>query len=115
MLSLNICCASGCNKESKVKIHNNHGPVEQYLWNKLKTPRIDTTSKHIPYIFDYSVTSYLRCSGPQLKRHLLDRLPVLSWLPHYSIKENLIGDLISGVSVGIMHLPQGEDGKGEQQ
>lgn len=56
MLSLNICCASGCNKESKVKIHNNHGPVEQYLWNKLKTPRIDTTSKHIPYIFDYSVT-----------------------------------------------------------
>uniref|UniRef100_A0A3Q2D385 Solute carrier family 26 member 6, like 2 n=1 Tax=Cyprinodon variegatus TaxID=28743 RepID=A0A3Q2D385_CYPVA len=49
----------------------------------------------------------LRCSVPRLKDIVLTWIPVLAWLPKYPFRENIIGDLISGCSVGIMHLPQG--------
>ncbi|EYC23116.1 hypothetical protein Y032_0016g3130 [Ancylostoma ceylanicum] len=40
-------------------------------------------------------------------RFVLDFLPILKWLPRYNIKQNLINDIIGGLTVGIMHIPQG--------
>ncbi|EGT59261.1 CBN-SULP-7 protein [Caenorhabditis brenneri] len=34
-------------------------------------------------------------------------IPITKWLPNYNIKQNLINDLIGGITVGILHVPQG--------
>lgn len=38
---------------------------------------------------------------------LLNLIPVLKWLPKYSVKNNLAGDLSAGITVAVMHIPQG--------
>ncbi|XP_014798664.1 PREDICTED: solute carrier family 26 member 6 [Calidris pugnax] len=48
-----------------------------------------------------------RCSASTAKSLLFRFLPFLTWLPRYPIKDWLPGDIASGFSVGIMHLPQG--------
>ncbi|KAG9483443.1 hypothetical protein GDO78_009390, partial [Eleutherodactylus coqui] len=41
------------------------------------------------------------------KALLFQFLPILHWLPQYPVKEWLLGDIVSGISVGILQLPQG--------
>ncbi|OPJ72065.1 solute carrier family 26 member 6 [Patagioenas fasciata monilis] len=48
-----------------------------------------------------------RCSISTAKSLLFRFLPFLHWLPRYPVKDWLLGDIASGFSVGIMHLPQG--------
>ncbi|XP_066452900.1 solute carrier family 26 member 6 [Eleutherodactylus coqui] len=51
--------------------------------------------------------SKFRCSGTFAKLLLLKFIPILNWLPRYPVREWLIGDIVSGLSVGIIQLPQG--------
>uniref|UniRef100_A0A286XXB2 Solute carrier family 26 member 10 n=1 Tax=Cavia porcellus TaxID=10141 RepID=A0A286XXB2_CAVPO len=47
------------------------------------------------------------CSGAGAWRLLLARLPPLRWLPHYRWRAWLLGDAVAGVTVGVVHVPQG--------
>lgn len=49
----------------------------------------------------------MRCSQETARSLLLKYIPVLRWLPRYPAREWLLGDAISGFSVGIVQLPQG--------
>ncbi|CAJ0571320.1 unnamed protein product, partial [Mesorhabditis spiculigera] len=46
-------------------------------------------------------------SGPAIWARFCRLLPILSWLPTYSIRENLFGDVMGGLTVGILQVPQG--------
>lgn len=47
------------------------------------------------------------CNNFSFVEFLLNLIPVLKWLPKYSIKNNLAGDVSAGVTVAVMHIPQG--------
>nr|XP_045008799.1 solute carrier family 26 member 10 isoform X1 [Jaculus jaculus] len=47
------------------------------------------------------------CSWPGAWRLLLARLPPLRWLPRYRWRAWLLGDAVAGVTVGVVHVPQG--------
>ncbi|KAK2897557.1 solute carrier family 26 member 6-like isoform X1 [Channa argus] len=53
------------------------------------------------------IKDFFRCSMSRLKLILLSFLPVLEWLPQYPFKEYILGDLISGISIAVLHLPMG--------
>ena len=58
----------------------------------------------------YSTKNYLKKnykpSRTCLKRFALDRLPVVNLLRNYEIKSNLFKDLIGGLTIGVVQIPQ---------
>ncbi|XP_044042935.1 prestin [Siniperca chuatsi] len=49
----------------------------------------------------------VRCSSKKAKAAALSFLPILSWLPSYPVKQYLFSDVVSGLSTGVVQLPQG--------
>uniref|UniRef100_A0AAQ6IHX0 STAS domain-containing protein n=1 Tax=Anabas testudineus TaxID=64144 RepID=A0AAQ6IHX0_ANATE len=70
----------------------------------LDEQRLEELTQRKPYSDTHpSLTERLKDS----LRTVLSSLPVLYWLPKYSVWDYGMPDLIAGISVGIMHLPQG--------
>lgn len=48
----------------------------------------------------------LTCSGSKVQKTLTSFFPVVRWLPKYKLKEYVWGDVMSGMIVGIILVPQ---------
>ncbi|XP_042323188.1 prestin isoform X2 [Sceloporus undulatus] len=75
----------------------NQGTLQEQLHKKEKTP-LPLTQK---------IAHACRCSSKKAKSVLFSFFPILTWLPRYPVREYLLGDIISGISTGVMQLPQG--------
>lgn len=42
-----------------------------------------------------------------LRKTIVNRIPIIGWLKEYNLRDSLTADLFAGVTVGIMHIPQG--------
>lgn len=78
----------------------NGSPFQFYM--ERKTPiKISKTAR---------IKSQLRkncsCSRETMKKTVVDFFPVLQWLPKYNCKEYIWGDIMSGLVIGIILVPQ---------
>uniref|UniRef100_A0A8C4J5J3 Solute carrier family 26 member 5 n=1 Tax=Dromaius novaehollandiae TaxID=8790 RepID=A0A8C4J5J3_DRONO len=84
--------------------------VERPIYNQeLLDERYDFFSPFVlyKYLTFFFLLSIFSCSSKKAKSHLYSFIPILKWLPRYPVKEYLLGDIISGISTGVMQLPQG--------
>ena len=53
------------------------------------------------------ITKHYKPSLLCLKNYCLKRFPLFDWIRKYSIKEDFLKDLIAGLTIGIIQIPQG--------
>lgn len=53
--------------------------------------------------------SNLRWDSKRAKNAALSLLPIIGWMRMYKVKEWLLGDLVSGVSTGLVAIMQGRE------
>uniref|UniRef100_A0A5F8GAK1 Solute carrier family 26 member 5 n=1 Tax=Monodelphis domestica TaxID=13616 RepID=A0A5F8GAK1_MONDO len=49
----------------------------------------------------------LSCTPKKIRNIIYMFLPICKWLPAYKPREYVFGDFVSGISTGVLHLPQG--------
>lgn len=74
---------------------------ERYEMNEQfhKTP-LDSTWNYIK--------KYYKPTPAFFKRQLFKRIPFIDWIRNYNVKEWLLSDIVSGLTIGIVHIPQGK-------
>ncbi|XP_059182370.1 chloride anion exchanger-like [Centropristis striata] len=53
------------------------------------------------------VKEYLTCDSKRVKKAVLSLLPIIGWMRIYRVKEWLLGDVVSGISTGMVAIMQG--------
>lgn len=64
------------------------------------------TSKDWKSVVSHRLKKHCSCTPEKAKSKILGFVPILTWLPRYRLKEWLLGDVMSGLIVGILLVPQ---------
>ncbi|KAJ6666297.1 hypothetical protein lerEdw1_000569 [Lerista edwardsae] len=81
--------------------------VERQVYNQGALQGQLHKKEKVPQTLRQKIAHSCRCSSKKAKSLLYQFLPIFQWLPRYPVKEYLLGDIVSGISTGVMQLPQG--------
>ncbi|GAB6022564.1 hypothetical protein CHUAL_006669 [Chamberlinius hualienensis] len=93
-------------QNNDVKAGSERPVIQQKLFNEMylhnRSPAESAIKKAASYFKNKST-----CSGNVAWDFAKRRVPVLSWIPTYDFKINFVNDLVGGLIIGIMQIPQG--------
>jgi hypothetical protein len=75
--------------------------IDRYGTDEPQLSSIDHVKKYVRK--KYSSLTFEYCINA-----FLNKIPLIRCLTEYKIRKNLFGDIISGITVAIMHIPQGK-------
>nr|XP_019955426.1 PREDICTED: prestin isoform X2 [Paralichthys olivaceus] len=81
--------------------------IERPVYNETSIRSQLLSRKENSTTFRERLANHFRCSSARAKAVALNFLPILTWLPSYPVKQYLFSDVVSGLSTGVVQLPQG--------
>ncbi|XP_053270639.1 prestin [Pleuronectes platessa] len=81
--------------------------IERPVYNETSIRSQLLSRKTNSTTFRERLANHFRCSSARAKAVALSSMPILTWLPSYPVKQYLFSDVVSGLSTGIVQLPQG--------
>ncbi|XP_023604161.1 prestin isoform X2 [Myotis yumanensis] len=81
--------------------------VDRPIFSHLALQEILHTKDKIPDSIGDKLKQAFTCTPKKIRNIIYMFLPITKWLPAYKFKEYVLGDLVSGISTGVLQLPQG--------
>jgi len=92
----------------RTAVQVNRPVYTQLEFNEKYSFTTEARSKNVSQRLRYML--YKQCSPSRtcVKKSLLSVFPFIGIMSQYNIRRDLFNDVISGLTVGIMHIPQGQ-------
>ncbi|KAM9357351.1 sulfate transporter [Symphorus nematophorus] len=68
--------------------------------------RVEKETTNWRSVVSHRLKKHCSCTPQKAKSKILGFAPILTWLPRYKLREWLLGDVMSGLIVGILLVPQ---------
>ncbi len=94
------------NRKNSFAVYFNRAVLNEDTLEKTYSVK-EAKSDNIFYGTKNYIRKYFKPSASCMKGFLLERVPFFKWIPSYDIKTNLFSDFISGLTIGIIQIPQG--------
>lgn len=79
---------------------NENSLVEKYSFKPVKSDNIFHSTKNY-------LVKYYKPSRTCMLSYFFQRFPFFKWISEYDYRANLFSDIIAGITIGIIQIPQG--------
>lgn len=81
---------------------------QEFSESFIKSDECVSNSENEPSLIVKTIKRYFSSSRCSLRAALKSWFPIIEWLPCYDVRRDLAHDIAGGLTVAIMHIPQGK-------